>query len=56
MTNNKNNNSSKIKNTICEAFECYENATEKIDLNAGKFGTISLLVCINCVGKFVTPN
>lgn len=55
MTNN-NTTHSKVNNSVCEALGCYENATEKIDVNVGKFGIISLSICTNCVGKFVTQN
>ena len=38
---------------ICNALGCSENATEEITVSAGKFGTISLSVCRNCIGKFL---
>ncbi len=37
---------------ICNAFRCSKGATEKIDVNAGIFGTISLSLCSVCVKKF----
>jgi hypothetical protein len=37
---------------ICEAVDCNDIGTERIDLSAGKFGVIELLVCSNCVLKF----
>jgi hypothetical protein len=33
----------KDDNIICEAFGCYQCATTQIKVNAGKFGTISVL-------------
>jgi hypothetical protein len=38
---------------ICEALGCSQQAIKEITVNAGKFGTISLSLCGNCVGKFV---
>ena len=37
---------------ICEAAGCEQIATEQIEVSAGKFGTVTLFVCPNCVGKF----
>jgi hypothetical protein len=39
-------------NCICEAVDCFETATDKIAVQGGKFGVISVLVCRNCIGKF----
>lgn len=36
----------------CEAVDCEELATELVKVSAGRFGTITLIVCANCVGKF----
>jgi hypothetical protein len=41
-----------INKDICNAFGCSNNAVEKIDVDAGKFGIISLDLCINCIKKF----
>lgn len=38
---------------ICEALGCSQNASTEITVDAGRFGSISLLLCVNCVGKFV---
>jgi hypothetical protein len=40
---------------ICNALGCSQEATKEITVNVGKFGTISLLLCGNCVSKFVYP-
>lgn len=37
---------------ICDAVGCEQVGTEKILVEVGKFGTISLIVCKGCVGKF----
>jgi hypothetical protein len=37
---------------ICNAFGCSSNATQKISVSAGTFGTISLNLCNNCIGLF----
>ena len=37
---------------VCQAVDCEEQATHKIEIAAGKFGIIVLSVCSNCVGKF----
>jgi hypothetical protein len=46
-------NSKQIIKDICNAFGCSNSATEKINVSAGTFGTISLDLCNNCVAKFV---
>lgn len=43
------------KNThpdICYGFRCSNNSTEKIEVNAGTFGKIKLLLCPVCIRKF----
>ena len=45
--------SKEINKEICNCFGCSNNATEKINVSAGTFGTISLDLCNNCVRKFV---
>jgi hypothetical protein len=37
---------------ICEAVGCSKNATDKINLNVGKFGIIPLFLCKECLPKF----
>ncbi len=37
---------------VCEAANCEEAATRQIEVSAGKFGTVTLFVCPNCIGKF----
>ena len=47
------NNNTKLNNKeICNAFGCYKNATEKVDIDVGKFGTILVNLCSECVKKF----
>jgi hypothetical protein len=36
----------------CEASGCYSKATDRIIVKVGNLGTISLLLCSNCVTKF----
>jgi hypothetical protein len=43
---------SEANNCICEAVDCFARATDKIAVQGGKFGVISVLVCRNCIGKF----
>ena len=44
---------SKPQNRICEVIHCYEAATEVVEVSAGKFGTINLILCHMCaVSKF----
>ena len=38
---------------ICEALGCSQHATKEITVKAGRFGSITLLLCRNCVGKFI---
>ena len=40
------------KRIICDATGCDAAGVNKIKVNAGKFGFITLFVCPNCVGKF----
>ena len=37
---------------ICEALDCFEQATIEIKINAGKFGKIPLFLCKKCISKF----
>ena len=37
---------------ICDAAGCQEMGSNEIKLDAGKFGTVTLFVCTNCIGKF----
>ena len=37
---------------ICNAFGCSDKATEKVNVDAGKFGIITIHVCKNCIIKF----
>lgn len=36
----------------CNATGCQEIGIIELEVNAGKFGTVKLFVCPNCVGKF----
>ena len=36
----------------CDAAGCDAPGINEIKVNAGKFGTVTLFVCPNCVGKF----
>ena len=38
---------------ICEAIDCSNKATDEISLNVGKFGTILLFLCKECLPKFI---
>jgi hypothetical protein len=44
--------SSEIYNVICEAYGCYAKATTEISVKVGQQGTISLLLCKECVNRF----
>jgi hypothetical protein len=37
---------------ICEAADCEQVAIQLIEVSAGKYGTLILSVCSNCVSKF----
>ena len=43
-----NNGAKGLSKTPCDGFGCYNNATEKINVNAGKFGIINVSVCSKC--------
>lgn len=49
---NKYYNDTDINKNICEAVGCFAKATDKIALEGGTFGIISVLVCKNCIAKF----
>jgi hypothetical protein len=49
---NKEYNDTDINKNICEALGCSAKATDKIALEGGTFGIISVLVCRNCIRKF----
>jgi hypothetical protein len=36
----------------CDAVGCEELGSIELNVNAGKYGTVKLFVCANCVGKF----
>jgi hypothetical protein len=41
-----------LENEVCEAIDCNAKAVKKIEVNAGIYGKIPLLLCYNCVPKF----
>ncbi|MDF2736467.1 MAG: hypothetical protein K0S93_323 [Nitrososphaeraceae archaeon] len=47
-----NNIAKEINKQICEALECFDQATIEIRIDAGKFGKIPLFLCKQCVSKF----
>ena len=49
---NKEYNDTDINKNICEAIGCFAKATDKIALEGGTYGVISVMVCRNCIGKF----
>jgi hypothetical protein len=44
--------SSKANKSLCEAVDCFAEATTDIKVKVGKQGTVSLLLCKECVNKF----
>lgn len=46
--------SSDINNSLCEVVGCYSKADTNIAVHVGSQGTITLLLCNNCVPKFDT--
>jgi hypothetical protein len=42
----------KNNKNICDAFGCFSEATDKLGVSAGKFGTITLRLCSKCVTIF----
>jgi hypothetical protein len=51
-TNDNTNRATLINNVICEAFGCSAKATNKIAVEVGDSGAISLLLCDRCRPKF----
>jgi hypothetical protein len=37
---------------VCEAMNCFAEATIQIEVRVGQLGTITLSLCKNCVNKF----
>jgi hypothetical protein len=51
------NNTEKSSNKdICNAFGCSNHAEKEVNVNAGRFGIISLNVCSKCVDIFKNEN
>jgi hypothetical protein len=44
--------SAEVNKKLCEAFDCAEEATVKIEVQVGHKGTLSLDLCKKCVSKF----
>ena len=44
--------SSKVNKSLCETIGCFAQATTEIKVKVGKQGTVSLLLCKECVNKF----
>jgi hypothetical protein len=42
-----------VNRYICDAADCNNEATEQIEVSAGKHGFITLFVCNNCISKFL---
>jgi hypothetical protein len=49
-------NQSLIDTKKCDAEGCDETATKKIEIPAGRFGFVELVVCDNCIEKFLEGN
>jgi hypothetical protein len=43
---------SDINNDICEASNCFEKATTKINVKVGNKGVITLDLCSGCIARF----
>jgi hypothetical protein len=41
-----------LENKICEAIDCTQKAVKTIEVNAGIYGKIPLLLCNKCIVKF----
>jgi hypothetical protein len=42
-----------VNNGICEAANCFLQATVQVDVKVGQLGRITVSLCENCVFKFV---
>jgi hypothetical protein len=45
--------SSQDNKTLCEALGCFEQAITEVSVPVGDLGIIKVLVCGNCMSKFV---
>ena len=41
-----------VNKQICEALDCFEQATIELKIDVGKFGKIPLFLCKECLPKF----
>jgi len=41
-----------LNKQLCNAFDCCNEAVHKLDVTAGKYGTIQLDLCENCIKLF----
>jgi hypothetical protein len=48
--------SSKVNEVLCEALDCFEEASVEIEVPMGHSGTLSLNLCNKCVPKFQDGN
>ena len=45
-------NNTQLALEMCEALDCFSQATAQIEVRVGQLGTISLSLCKDCVSKF----
>ena len=48
--------SPEINKNLCEAFNCFAEATTEVEVKVGVSRTITVSVCNNCVKKFEEDN
>lgn len=49
---NCNNSSESNKTNCCNAFGCNLESSNKIDIDCGTYGTLTIFVCKSCINKF----
>lgn len=52
MTSEADTSSDYQNKKICDGFDCNAKATKEAKVDAGKFGTLTLFLCANCIRKF----
>ncbi len=45
-----------VNNHICEAVDCFSQATVQMEVKVGQQGRITISLCEKCVSKFVEDN
>lgn len=48
------NNSSNSNNSLCDGLECYSKPSQKLKIDCGKYGSLTVFLCDRCSSNFTT--